>query len=251
MEMAWRTHTGKVRDHNEDRVGLFETQKGLLVAVVADGMGGHQAGEIASQQVVDVVKRELAELTLDAPTVQIKRRLEEAVKLANREVYQMAEADDSLKGMGTTAIVAVVREKEIVLAHVGDSRAYLLHRGGLYQLTEDHTLVNELKKHGEITEEEALHHPQKNIIVKAIGTDSSVEPDLVTTPWSHGDTLLLCSDGLVDMVKVNQIGKTMTSERSIAAQADHLLEHALAAGGVDNISLILVNYKENIDRRGE
>ncbi|MFC4076454.1 Stp1/IreP family PP2C-type Ser/Thr phosphatase [Salinithrix halophila] len=246
MEKAWHTHKGRVRDYNEDSVGLFQSDEGVPIAVVADGMGGHQAGDVASQSVVRVIKRKLRSLTRETGSDERQKRTLDAVASANREVFHMAAENKGYKGMGTTVIAAVMGEEEIVLAHIGDSRAYLLHDDGLYQLTEDHSLVNVLKKHGEITEEEAKVHPQRNVIVRAVGTNEEVEADLIVTPWYKGDTLLLCSDGLYNMVGVDEIGTILTSGLPLQKQADQLLEQALEAGGTDNISIILIKHTGSI-----
>ncbi|MFO7291273.1 protein phosphatase [Planifilum fulgidum] len=240
METAWRTDKGKVRPHNEDAVELFRTDFGSLVAVVADGMGGHRSGEVASRQAVQVIRRELRSLSPDASTEEQKKRLLDAVVKANAEVHQLASGNEEYRGMGTTVIAAVVSESEVVLAHIGDSRAYILHDGGLYQLTEDHSLVNMLLKHGQITEEEARTHPHRNMIVKALGTNTEVEADIIVTPWEKEDILLICSDGLTGMVEERDIGLVLTSDVSLSEQADKLIRLALDAGGTDNISLILI-----------
>ncbi|MDA8353700.1 MAG: Stp1/IreP family PP2C-type Ser/Thr phosphatase [Firmicutes bacterium] len=240
MEKAWLTHRGRVRELNEDSVGLFQSAHGVPVAVVADGMGGHQAGDVASRTAVRVIQRKLQDLPREAGTDKWKEGILGAVEAANHELYQMASQDKGYKGMGTTVIASILGLEEVVLAHVGDSRAYLLHDEGLYQLTEDHSLVNVLKKHGEITEEEARVHPQRNVIVRAVGTNAEVEADLIVTPWYKGDTLLVCSDGLYNMVSIDVIGQVLTSPIPVREQAERLLKMALDAGGTDNISLVLV-----------
>lgn len=240
METVWRTDKGKVRPHNEDAVDLFRSDFGSLVAVVADGMGGHRSGEVASRHAVQVIRRELRTLSPDASTEEKKKQLSEAVLKANEEVHQLAAGNEDYRGMGTTVIAAVVNESEVVLAHIGDSRAYILHEGGLYQITEDHSLVNMLLKHGQITEEEARTHPHRNMIVKALGTNKEVEADLIVTPWEKKDILLICSDGLTGMVEERNIGLVLTSNLSLSEQADQLIRMALDAGGTDNISLILI-----------
>lgn len=249
MEMAWRTHTGKVREDNEDSVGLFRTKGGALIAVIADGMGGHQGGEVASRHAVQVIEREIKSLPLGIGLLETGEKMKLAIMTANREVYQMASERNELRGMGTTVVSAVIGHEQLVIGHVGDSRAYLLHDNGLYQLTEDHTLVNLLRKHGQITEKEAAKHPQRNVIARAVGSDKNVEVDQVATPWSPNDTLLLCTDGLTDMVEEGRIGTILTSNLSLEEQADRLLAAALAAGGTDNISLILVRQKEGLRRK--
>jgi serine/threonine protein phosphatase PrpC len=246
MEKAWLTHRGRVREDNEDSVGLFQSDHGVTVAVLADGMGGHQAGDVASQTAVRVIQEELSSLAPDMNTEEWRRRASDAAMAANAKVYELASGDKKLKGMGTTLITAVLGAEEIVLAHIGDSRAYLLHEDGLYQLTEDHSLVNVLRQHGEITKEEARVHPQRNVIVRSVGTDEKVEADMIVTPWYPGDILLICSDGLSDMVEVDVIGTILTAPISLKEQADRLLQQALDAGGTDNISIVLVkNHRPN------
>ncbi|MDR6227240.1 Stp1/IreP family PP2C-type Ser/Thr phosphatase [Desmospora profundinema] len=245
MEKAWLTHRGRVREDNEDSVGLFQSDHGVTVAVLADGMGGHQAGDVASQTAVRVIQEELSSLAPDMDTKERRRRTSDAAMAANAEVFKMASGNKKLKGMGTTLITAVLGRQEIVLAHIGDSRAYLLHEDGLYQLTEDHSLVNVLRQHGEITEEEAKVHPQRNVIVRSLGTNENVEPDMIVTPWYREDILLICSDGLSDLVEVDEIGTILTTPLSLKEQADRLLQCALDAGGTDNISIVLIKHSQS------
>lgn len=241
MELAQRTDTGRVRDHNEDSLECFRAQCGTLVVVVADGMGGHQAGEIASSKTLEVIKNDLSKQYLDLSTDEKSNRLLISVGKANDNVYKLAKSNQQYNGMGTTVLASIVDENEVVIAHVGDSRAYMLHKGGLYQLTEDHTYVNILYRHGQITKEEAENHPQRNVIVRAIGTAEEVEVDLINTPWKENDIFLLCSDGLTDMVSERQIGLVLTDNSlTLDGKADRLVELALQAGGKDNISVILI-----------
>lgn len=241
--MVQRTHTGKVRDHNEDSVGLVKTDAGVIIAVVADGLGGHNAGEIASQETVKIVTERLQEFEANHSTQTKIDALTAVVEEANEKVYKLANQHGKLQGMGCTVVSIIAEPNEVVIAHVGDSRAYLLHKDGLYQLTEDHSFVNLLKKHGQITEEEARTHPKRNMIVRAVGTSESVEVDLIDTPWRQGDIFLLCSDGLTSMVSDREIGLVLSSTRmNLEEKADRLVEMALEAGGTDNISLILLEH---------
>lgn len=241
--MARRTDIGRVRDHNEDSIGLIVTKTGTVIAIVADGMGGHQAGDVASREAVDTIKKVLLRENLDVSTDEKSDLLLHAVGKANERVYTLATENSHMQGMGTTTIATIVDEHEVVLAHVGDSRAYMLHNDGLYQLTEDHSYVNLLRKHGQITAEEARNHPQRNMIVRAVGTSEDVEVDLINTPWSEGDLLLLCSDGLTTMVSEREIGIVLSSTTMDTDQkADKLIQLALEAGGNDNISLILLQH---------
>lgn len=241
--MAQRTDIGRVRDLNEDSIGLLQTKSGAVIAIVADGMGGHQAGDVASRTAVETIEKVLSAESLDASTEEKSDLLLHAVGKANETVYSLAARNSQFQGMGTTVVAAIVDEKEVVLAHVGDSRAYMLHKGGLYQLTEDHSYVNILRKHGQITAEEARNHPQRNMIVRAVGTNEEVEVDLINTPWGSEDVLLLCSDGLTTMVGEREIGLVLSSTTmTLEEKADQLLRMALDAGGTDNISLILLKH---------
>jgi protein phosphatase len=232
-----------VRDHNEDSVGLIQTDAGVIIAVVADGLGGHNAGEIASQETVKVVTERLQTFEANHSTRTKIEALTAVVEEANERVYKLANQHGKLQGMGCTVVSIIAEPNEVVIAHVGDSRAYLLHKDGLYQLTEDHSFVNLLKKHGQITEEEARTHPKRNMIVRAVGTSESVEVDLIDTPWRQGDIFLLCSDGLTSMVSDREIGLVLSSSRmNLEEKADRLVEMALEAGGTDNISLILLEH---------
>jgi PPM family protein phosphatase len=243
MEMVQRTNIGKVRDLNEDSTSLTQTQSGFVIAIVTDGMGGHQAGDIASRKAVEIIESKLKSCFLDVSTEEKKDLLLKAVGEANEKVYLLAMENAQLKGMGTTAIASIVDDKEIVLAHVGDSRAYVLHKDGLYQLTVDHSYVEFLKKHGQITAEEAETHPQRNMILRAVGTNEEVEVDLINTPWNQENIFLVCSDGLTTMVSEKDIGLVLSSSTmTLDEQADKLIELALDSGGKDNISLILLKH---------
>lgn len=240
MKMAFRTHVGCVRNHNEDSIRLTQLDAGFRLAIVADGMGGHQAGDVASKEAVQIIEQDLRQNKLDVSTEEKKEILLKAIGKANQKVYTLALENSQFQGMGTTVIAAIVDAKEVVLGHVGDSRAYMLHKEGLYQLTVDHSYVEFLKKHGQITAEEAETHPQRNMILRAVGTNEEVEVDLVNTPWYENDILLLCSDGLTTMIDENEIGNVLTKATSLEEKADTLLTRALDAGGKDNISLILL-----------
>jgi PPM family protein phosphatase len=241
MEMVQRTDVGRVRDLNEDSSGLIRTPSGAVIAMIADGMGGHQAGELASRYAVETIEKILLSSSLELTTEQRRELLRTSVAEANQNVYHLAAQNRQMQGMGTTTIAAIVDEQEVVLAHVGDSRAYMLHNDGLYQLTKDHTYIEFLKENGQITEEEAKNHPQRHMILRAVGTNEEVEIDIIHTLWGREDILLFCSDGLTTMVPDREIGLILSSiSLSLPAKADQLLERALDAGGTDNISLILL-----------
>lgn len=244
MQMVQRTHEGCVRELNEDSLNVVTTDSGAIVAILADGMGGHQAGEIASQRAVEALEQILTGQSLTLSIEEKGELLLKAVGKANETIYNLANENNEMTGMGTTTIAAIIDEQELVLAHVGDSRAYLLYEDGLYQLTIDHTYVELLKQYGQITEEEAKIHPQRNLVVRAVGTNESVDVDLINTRWEKGDTLLICSDGLTGMLSDREIGLVLTSTLTLEEQADELIQLSLDAGATDNVSLILIKHIE-------
>lgn len=239
MLVAAKTHVGLVRPLNEDAYAVEIDRLPHGVAIVADGMGGHLAGEVASALAVEAVLKQISESAELEPR-EPQDLLVAAVKEANRVVFERASSTDGLNGMGTTLIVTLFDAERIYLGHIGDSRAYLLQNGDLRQVTDDHTLVHELYKNGQITLEEALHHPQRNIVTRAVGTDERVQPDLVQLEWGEGDILLLCSDGLTNMVEESLLSDILRADVSLSAKVDALLDKAILAGGHDNITTVLV-----------
>ena len=233
MTFYSKTHKGLVRKKNEDSCYAPEHNNGF-VAVVADGMGGHNAGEVASQIVIQTIRESLETKRPESIT---EEDVKLAMALANKRVWDQANTDDSQKGMGSTATLAVFTGKKTIIGHVGDSRAYLFRGRMLEQLTKDHSYVQILIESGYITDEEALHHPHRNIITRAIGTENEVDADVFSVSLSPGDTLLLCSDGLNNSVSDKKISEILYSDA--AAAADLLVEAALLAGGTDNISVVI------------
>ena len=201
--------------------------------VVADGMGGHEAGEVASAIAVETM-REFAPRTSDADA------LAEAVRQANAAVLKGAEDGRGRPGMGTTMTAALVLDDEVIVAQVGDSRAYLLHNGSLKQVTRDHSLVADLIEQGRITEEEARYHPQRSVITRALGSDTNMDPDIYTFRVEKGDVLMLCSDGLSSMVTDDVIKETMLEHSLPDEMCNALVREALAAGGLDNVTVVVV-----------
>jgi len=233
IEQAGRTDVGRQRSANEDslvvRPPLF---------AVADGMGGAQAGEVASAVAVDAV--EGAKESSDPPEAQ----LADIVREANRRIYDLAVADESRRGMGTTLTLAKLHGDEVSLAHVGDSRAYRLREGKLKQLTRDHSLVAELERSGQITPEAAEHHPQRSIITRALGPEPDVEVDTYTLAGREGDLFLICSDGLTSMISDEEMASILRSAGSLDEAADELVRAANQSGGKDNITVILFRLGE-------
>lgn len=231
---AFRTDVGKVRANNQDAPIVSEK---LRLYGVADGMGGHKGGEVASTSARDDLLRELEGKT---PSV---AALSGAIEEVNRQIYHQQEHDDALTGMGTTLSVLWMSDNFVYIGHVGDSRVYLLRDGEFRQMTLDHSLVEQLVREGVLTEEEAQNHPMRNIITRAIGTDESVEVDVVVEERRKGDLWLACSDGLHGLVDERQMRDALRQYAPEKA-ADVLLKAALDAGGRDNVTLVIVHDGE-------
>ena len=233
---------GKVRSKNEDYC-LAKEIGDYTMFVLADGMGGHSGGEIASKQAVSDIESFLSEsLTERLFPAQISLLLKKAVAMANSHIIFLAEDDNSLEGMGTTCDVCVVLNGVLLIAHIGDSRVYkITSKGEIVRLTRDHSLIEHMIEMGLLSSEEAENHPQKNIILKALGSDSDPVPDLIQDKLSAGDTLLLCSDGLTNMLSDETILKVVREERVPDLIAQKLVKMANEAGGKDNISIIVAN----------
>lgn len=232
------TDAGKVRKNNEDSLLVGDGRDETLFAV-ADGIGGFEAGEVASSITIDVLRE-----------MEPGDSFEEAVREANRRILEASHNDERLSGMGTTVVAArfsgTQREPVAEIAHVGDSRAYLLRDGELTPVTEDHSLVAELVRSGDLTRAQASNHPQRNLITRAIGADEEVEVDTSTLPVRADDRVMLCSDGLSDMVPENRIREILVaSPEDPETPARRLLTAALDAGGTDNITVVVVDVKQH------
>jgi protein phosphatase len=231
------TDPGKVRRNNEDSLLVGEGRDETLF-VIADGIGGFEAGEVASSIAVDVLK----DVEPSAP-------LEGAIREANRRILAAARGDEKLAGMGTTVVAmrfgGTEQEPLAEISHVGDSRAYLVRGGDLRPITEDHSLVAELVRSGDLTRAQASEHPQKNLITRALGAEDEVEVDTTVLPVEPGDRLILCSDGLSDMVPETQMQDLLTSSPEDPERAARaLVSAALDAGGLDNVTVVVVDVKE-------
>ena len=234
-----RTDVGRVRRSNQDALII-----GGGVAGVADGMGGHNGGEIASGETRDGILRELSGKTPD------RQALREAVEKINLEIWDRQEKDASLTGMGTTLTLLWPSETEMLVAQVGDSRAYLIRDGQVRQVTEDHSLVGDMVRRGVLTEEQAACHPMRNYITRAVGTEDTIEADLFTEERKAGDRWLVCSDGLYSMISRAALEELVRKETAEEA-ADALLQAALEGGGRDNITLVLMTDEEGPVRTGK
>jgi PPM family protein phosphatase len=230
------SNVGRLRQRNEDS---FVAKEPLFV--VADGLGGHLGGEVASRIAVDTLT---SETEADGPEDGIPDRLREAVHRANEAVAERASNDPHLTGMGTTLTAVVAGSDSVYLAHVGDSRAYLFRDGDLRQLTEDHTLVRRMVQEGRLTPEQAEIHPQRSVLTRALGIEDDLEVDQATVEVQAGDRLLLCSDGLTSMISDEDVRKILESNDDPQEASDALVEAANAAGGQDNITTVVVDVND-------
>ena len=233
-EEAVRTDTGRQRNANED--SLFTSAP---LFVVADGMGGAQAGEVASKAAAESFAQEL-------PAAPPERVLEQTIEGANRTIHELARKDPSLAGMGTTITAAIVdlEAEEVAIGHVGDSRAYRLRGGRFEQLTRDHSLVEEMRRKGQLTDAQAVDHPQRSIITRALGPEPEVQVDLQTVPIQDGDVFLICSDGLTTMLADEQIAGILGRATSLQSAVRALVDEANRAGGRDNITVVAFRVED-------
>ncbi len=250
LQFEGYTDVGRTRPINEDSFYISEYNRELEAAyvIVADGMGGHQAGEVASSmaimQISDVINQTF---TADMSPSAIKDMLVQSVKKANALIYDKGQAEEGCWGMGTTVTMCFILGEKAFVAHVGDSRAYILRQGELHQITVDHSLVQELLQKGQITEEEAKHHPQKNVITRALGTDTGVEIDLYEFTLHDGDVMLLCTDGLSNMLP-DEVLADMLKEGGGALHivAKELVAAANEQGGMDNITAVVLTKESGL-----
>ncbi len=237
MRVISKTHVGLVRDNNEDALLVREP----YLFAVADGMGGYAAGEIASRSTIKAFEAATHSLRHEQGEQNIRKIMLDAFAKANTHVFKMAVSNEHYQGMGTTMTALYLPGDSLgYCCHVGDSRLYLYRGGSLEQLTHDHTFVADLRQQGKITAEEAFVHPQRNILLQALGVDENVKADFFHFALQQGDRLLLCSDGLSDMLRDKEIA-AIIGESDLQQAADKLLEQSLDNGGRDNISLILID----------
>ena len=239
MKLAGKTDVGSVRPENQDDYRAGELNSDAAWGLVCDGMGGARGGREASVSACDVIEHSFHEQYAQCLPGDEERFLKRALINANRFIFQKASREEELAGMGTTAVCALVRGGSAFICHAGDSRAYLVRDGKLTQLTHDHSYVQELVDCGTITEEEAEHHPQKNIITRALGVDYRLEPEVTSVQLQAKDLLLLCSDGLTNMVPVEQM-EQLLAQGPFYDLPDRLVDAANENGGSDNITALLL-----------
>ena len=246
-----KTDPGRARDNNEDSVVYDEP---TLTVVLADGMGGYNAGEIASGMATAFIKSELSRWLTEAgdgaKAKEVRRAMEICVDNANRSIFNSANSNAQYAGMGTTLVTGVFRDDKLVLGHIGDSRCYRLRGGVLEQITKDHSLLQEQMDAGLITPEQAATSSIKNLVTRALGVDDSVLLEVNEHQVQVGDLYLLCSDGLSDMMDDGAIAKIVTTELTLEQKAAQLIDLANENGGRDNISVLLVEVLEATEKKG-
>ena len=251
LEVVTRTDPGMLRSHNEDAV-FGESDLGLVV--LADGMGGYNAGEIASGMATAFIKSELSRWLSEAgatlPHRDVRRAMEICVDSANLSIFNAANSNANYSGMGTTLVVGVFRDDVLVLGHIGDSRCYRVRAGKLEQISRDHSLLQEQLDAGLVTPEQAQHSNIKNLVTRALGVEEVVLLEVNEYPVELGDIYLLCSDGLSDMVQDAAIAKIVTTEGALEHKAQMLIDVANDNGGRDNISVLMVEVHEATEKRG-
>ena len=242
MEIALLTDVGQKRTNNQDYVNHFVNRAGRTMILLADGMGGHRAGNIASEMAVTDLGAAWVDTQIETVN-EVREWFAHHLEIENQKIYQLGR-DEAYRGMGTTLEALAIIDNQAIFAHIGDSRIALI-RGEEYRLmTSDHSLVNELLKAGQLTAEEAEAHPQKNIITQSIGQKDEIQPDMGIITLEPGDYILLNSDGLTNMISGSEISDIVTSDISLEDKAATLIRFANNAGGLDNITVALVSIKE-------
>lgn len=237
MQTHYQTDPGKVRSHNEDSVTIVKNLSGDYLLMVADGMGGHKAGEVASSMAVTTIGSRFQSLSSLGSKMDAITWLKEIIEEVNTNIIKYAEEHINAVGLGTTLVCAILSKDYLIFANIGDSSGFVYKKGVLYKVTKDHTLVNILVESGELRKEEAENHPQKNVLMKALGAAEKVEPDIFDVETTV-DGIFLCSDGLTNMLTKEQIEKVLNDdELDIEEKVSKLIMKANSRGGTDNITI--------------
>ncbi len=236
MEYAYLTDPGKVRDHNEDSVIITENYNNEILLAVADGMGGHRAGEVASSIAITHIATRFKEMSSIGNKEDAINWIQDTVSEANMKIYKYTEENPDSTGMGTTLVMAILTSDFLLFGNIGDSSGFVVKQGKLYKITNDHTLVNLLVKTGELTEDEASHHPRKNVLMKALGATSTVEMDIFDVE-ADVEAIVLCSDGLTNMLDKEQIERVVNEDLTAEGKVSKLIHKSNNRGGTDNISI--------------
>lgn len=242
MEISILTDVGQKRTNNQDYANQYKNKAGKSMVFLADGMGGHRAGNIASEMAVTDLGA--AWVATEISTInEVREWFAEYLEKENQQIHRIGQ-DEEHKGMGTTLEAVAIIDDQVLFAHVGDSRIGLVRNGEYHQLTSDHSLVNALLKAGQITEEEAAHHPQRNIITQSIGQKDELQPDFGMVTVEAGDFIVINSDGLTNMISGDEIRDIVVSDLSVEEKAKTLIRFANNAGGLDNITVVLIRFAE-------
>lgn len=242
MEISILTDVGQRRTNNQDYANQYKNKAGKSMVFLADGMGGHRAGNIASEMAVTDLGA--AWVATEISTInEVREWFAEYLEKENQQIHRIGQ-DEEHKGMGTTLEALAIIDDQVLFAHVGDSRIGLVRNGEYHQLTSDHSLVNALLKAGQITEEEAAHHPQRNIITQSIGQKDELQPDFGMVTVEAGDFIVINSDGLTNMISGDEIRDIVVSDLSVEEKAKTLVRFANNAGGLDNITVVLIRFAE-------
>ena len=242
MEISILTDVGQRRTNNQDYANQYKNKAGKSMIFLADGMGGHRAGNIASEMAVTDLGA--AWVATEISTInEVREWFAENLEKENQQIHRIGQ-DEEHKGMGTTLEAVAIIDDQVLFAHVGDSRIGLVRNGEYHQLTSDHSLVNALLKAGQITEEEAAHHPQRNIITQSIGQKDELQPDFGMVTVEAGDFIVINSDGLTNMISGDEIRDILVSDLSVEEKAKTLVRFANNAGGLDNITVVLIHFAE-------
>ena len=245
MEFSYLTDAGQVRDHNEDSVTVVKNAAGEILMAVADGMGGHKGGEIASSIAITHIGKRFTDSSRVGTKDEAINFLKEIVSEANMLLYKYTEDNPESVGMGTTIVMALLTDEFLLFGNIGDSSGFVIKDRKIYKITNDHTLVNLLVKSGEITEEEAKDHPRKNVLMRALGANISVEMDIFDVERDV-NAILLCSDGLTNMLDEKQIEAVLDSDLDIDAKVQKLINKANNRGGTDNITIAYLQKEDNL-----
>lgn len=246
MESYFLTDTGKVRNHNEDAVKIVKNKTSEYLMAVADGMGGHKAGEVAATMVVDYLTNEFVKSDSIGTKEEAIGWIRKNISICNDNIFKYTEEHQESKGMGTTIVVSIVTSNYILFGNVGDSSGYVIKEDKLYKVTKDHTLVSLLMENGELTIEQAENHPKKNVLMRALGANNPIDVDIFDVDIK-ASSIILCSDGLTSLLNDEQIEKVITNkDYSSQEKVIRLIKKSNIRGGTDNISIAYLNRKAGV-----
>lgn len=245
MKSFYLTDAGRVRSHNEDSVTILKNANNEYLLIVADGMGGHRKGEVASSMALAHLGKRFTSISSMGTKLDAVNWLNDNINEINRQILKYAEENIDSTGMGTTLVVSIFTKDYLIFGNIGDSSGYVMKNNKLHKVTKDHTLVNLLVEAGDLTEEEAKYHPKKNVLMKALGASEKCEPDIFCVEDDNCEAIFLCSDGLTSLLTNDQIEKVLNEkELSIEEKVSKLIRKCNARGGTDNISIAYLIIKE-------